>query len=175
MSQKFFFKKLDARTRSLMAEEISSAQKSGQLYYSKRFTQVGTDAWPTWLLGAAKGFDEHWLAVQIEAANAMDRLETRSKPKGGYTVAHVPDTAAKTLAENQFNRFYIAAICRRAIEDGHPFVHVYRAKQSDSSRPESVALEGTARDAASLLADVRSKDLTLKCDLLKPNSGLSVD
>jgi len=105
----------------------------------------------------------------------MKHLETRAKPKGGYTVAHVPDTAAETLAEGQFNRFYIAAICRRAIEDGHLSVHVYRAKQSDSPRSESVALEGTARDAASLLADVRSKDLSLKCDLLKPNSGLSVD
>ena len=158
-----------------MVEEISSAHKSGQLYYSTRFTQVGTDAWPTWLLGAAKEFDEHWLAFQIEAANAMKHLETRAKPKGGYTVAHVPDTAAETLAEGQFNRFYIAAICRRAIEDGHTSVQIYRAKQSDSPRPESVALEGTARDASSLLADVRSKDMSLKCDLLKPNSGLSVD
>lgn len=175
MKQKFFFKKLDARTRSLMAEEISSAQTSEQLYYSTRFTQVGKDDWPTWLLDAAKEFDEHWLAFQIEAATAMKHLETRAKPKGGYTLAHVPDTAAETFAEGQFNRFYIAAICRRAIEDGHPSVQVYRAKQSDSPRPESVALEGISRDAASLLANVRNKDQSLKCDLLKPNSGLSVD
>lgn len=175
MSHKFFFKKLDARTRSLMAEEIASAQKSGQLYFSSRFTQVGIDAWPTWLLSAASEFDEHWLAFQIEAANAMKHLETRAKPKGGYTVAHVPDTAAETLADGQFNRFYIAAICRRAIEDGHSSVQIYRAKQSENPRAESVALEGTERNAASLLADVRNKDMSLKCDLLKPNSGLSID
>jgi len=175
MSHKFSFKKIDARTRALMTEEISSAHKSGALYYSTRFTQIGTDSWPAWLIGAAGEFDEHWLAFQIEAANAMKHLETRAKPKGGYTAAHVPDTAAETLAEGQFNRFYIAAICRRAIEDGQSSVYVYRAKRSDNPRPESIALEGTARSAAALLGEVRNKDMSLKCDLLKPNSGLSVD
>jgi hypothetical protein len=115
MNQKFSFKKLDARTRALMTEEISSAQKSKAIYYSTRFTQLGIDSWPTWLLGAAGEFDEHWLAFQIEAANAMKHLETRAKPKGGYKIAHVPDTAAETLADGQFNRFYIAAICRRVL------------------------------------------------------------
>ena len=175
MGMKFSFTKLDERTRALMAEEISSAQKSGELYYSTRFTQIGTDSWPSWLLGAAREFDEHWLAFQIEAASAMKHLETRAKPKGGYTVAHVPETAAETLAEGQFNRFYIAAICRRATEDGQSSVRVYRAKQTDSPRPESRALEGTMRNASALLGEVRSKDQSLKCDLLKPNSGLSVD
>lgn len=105
----------------------------------------------------------------------MKHLETRAKPKGGYTVAHVPETAAETLAEGQFNRFYIAAICRRAIEDGQSSVRVYRAKQTDNPRPESRALEGTMRNASALLGEVWNKDQLLKCDLLKPNSGLSVD
>ena len=105
----------------------------------------------------------------------MKHLETRAKPKGGYTVAHVPETAAETLAEGQFNRFYIAAICRRATEDGQSSVRVYRAKQTDNPRQESRALEGTMRNASALLGEVRSKDQSLKCDLLKPNSGLSVD
>lgn len=175
MNHKFSFKKLDARTRTLMTEEISSAQKSGAIYFSTRFTQLGTDSWPAWLLGAAGEFDEHWLAFQIEAVNAMKHLETRAKPKGGYTVTHVPDTAAETLADGQFNRFYIAAICRRAIEDGQSSVLVYRAKHSDNPRPESLALEGKARNATALLGEVRNKDQSLKCDLLKPNSGLSID
>lgn len=175
MNQKFKFTKLDARTRSLMIEEMSTAQASGELYYSSRFTPTGQTAWATWLLTAAKEHDEHWLEYQIEAAGAMKHLETRAKPKGGYTVAHVPDTAAETLADGQFNRFYIAAICRRAIEDGKTSVRVYRAKQRGEPRPESVALEGSTKNAAALLGEVRSKDLSLKCDLLKPNSGLSVD
>ena len=101
-----------------MVEEISSAQKFGELYYSTRFTQIGTDSWPMWLLSAARESDEHSLVLQIKAASAMKCLESRAKPKGGDTVAHVPETAEETFAEGQFNRFYIAAICRRAIEDG---------------------------------------------------------
>lgn len=175
MSSKFSFAKLDQRTRALMVEEISTAQGSGQLYYSSRFTASGQQAWPTWLLAAAREHDEHWLEYQIEAAGAMKHLETRAKPKGGYTLAHVPDTAAETLSDGQFNRFYIAAICRRAMEEGKASVRVYRAKQRGEPRPESVALEGSNRDATALLGEVRDKDRSLQCDLLKPNSGLSVD
>lgn len=142
MSQKFNFPKLDAKTRALMVEKISTAQGSSKLYYSSRFTSTGQQAWPTWLLTAAKEHDEHWLEYQIEAAGAMKHLETRAKPKGGYTQAHVPDTAAETLADGQFNRFYIAAICRRAIADGKSSVRVYRAKQRGEPRPESRAIGG---------------------------------
>jgi len=118
MVMKFDYSKLDARTRAIMKEEINRAQQSGNLYYSTRFNDIGTGGWPEWLTLAAQEHDEHWLAYQLEAAGAMKHLEKRAKPKGGYTVAHVPENAAETIAEGQFNRFYMAAICRRAIEDG---------------------------------------------------------
>lgn len=175
MNTKFNFTKLDARTRALMSEEIRRAEESGQLYFSARFNDAGTRGWVTWLKSAAEQRDEHWLAYQLEVAGAMKHLETRAKPKGGYTVAHVPETAAETMAEGQFNRFYMAAICRLAIEDGKASVRVYRAKHRGEARLESRALEGTSRDANTLLQDLRSKDLSLRCDLLKPNSGLSID
>lgn len=175
MSERFTFTKLDQRTRALMVEEISAAHGSGQLYYSSRFTDGGQRQWPTWLLNAAREYDEHWLAYQIEAAGAMKHLEARAKPAGGYALVHVPDTAAETLADGQFNRFYIAAICRRALEDGKASVRVYRGKERSVPRPESVALEGSAKDAAALLGEVRDRARSLQCDLLRSNSGLSVD
>ncbi len=158
-----------------MVQEITSGHEAGQLYFSTRFNQIGQKNWPQWLLTAAKSQDEHWLAYQLERAGAMKHLETRAKPKGGYTTAHVPDNAAETMAEGQFNRYYIAAICRRALEDGKNSVRIYRAKQRGEPRPESRALEGTTRDANALLQEVRSKAESLKYDLLKPNSGLSVE
>jgi hypothetical protein len=175
MDTKFNFKKLDARTRVLMIDEIKRAEKSGQLYFSKRFNDIGTRGWVAWLMLAAEQHDEHWLAYQLEANSAMKHLETRAKPKGGYTVAHVPDTAAETIAEGQFNRFYMAAICRRAIEDGNSSVQIYRAKRRTEPRPESKALEGTLQDTNKLLKELRSIDLSLTSALHKQNSGLSID
>lgn len=175
MVTKFNFTKFDARTRALMIDEIKRADKSEQLYFSKRFNDIGTSGWLTWLTSAAEQHDEHWLAYQLEANGAMKHLETRARQKGGYTVAHVPDTAAETIAEGQFNRFYMAAICRRAIEDGKESVRIYRAKHRGEPRPESRALEGTSQNTNKLLKELRSKDLSLRSDLHKPNSGLSID
>ena len=175
MDTQFNFTKLDERTRLLIIEEIRRAENSSNIYFSTRFNDAGTKGWITWLSAAAQEHDEHWLAYQLEAFGAMKHLEERAMPKGGYTTAHVPDTAAETMAEGQFNRFYMAAICRRAIEDGVPNVKVYRAKRRGEPRPESRALEGTSRNASSLLEELRNKNSSLKCDLLKPNTGLSIE
>lgn len=171
---KFDFKDLDDATRALMKEEIDLATSNSEVYFSARFNSIGNDNWISWLTEAAQSHDEHWLAYQIEASGGMKDFEGRAKPTGGYTVAHVPHTAAETMAEGQFNRFYIAAVCRRAIDSGQKDVTVYRARQRGEPRPESRALEGTTMDAQSLLDQVRSKNQSFRCELLKPNSGLSV-
>jgi hypothetical protein len=171
---KFDYKELDNRTRELMCEEIRRATEDDEVYFSARFNSVGMNNWITWLTEAAESYDEHWLAYQIEASAGMKDYEGRTKPTGGYTIAHVPHTAAKIMAEGQFNRFYIAAVCRRSIENGETAVTVYRARQRGEPRPESKAFEGTTRNAQSLLEEVRSKQMSFLCDLLKPNTGLSV-
>ena len=158
-----------------MVEEINRAISEGELYYSTRFNNIGQQRWADWLVTAAETYDEHWLAFQLESAGAMKGYETRAKPSGGYTTAHTPDTAAETLSDGQFNRFYIAAVCRRAIEDGVNHVRVYRAKLRGEPRAESRALEGTEMNASELLENVRNCRNSFSVELLKPNSGLSVD
>lgn len=175
MDPKFKFNKLDVRTRTLMCEEIAAAEKSNNIYSSTRFNDTGRENWVGLLKKAAQEYDEHWLAYQLESIGAMKDLETKSKPKGGYTIAHVPDRATETLADGQFNRFYMAAICRRAHEDGNTCVKIYRAKQRVETRPESRLLEGKSRELSGLLNELRNKEQSFKCDLLKPNSGLSID
>jgi hypothetical protein len=174
MNDKFSFTKLDASTRAIMVEEIQKAKTEDQLYFSTRFNESGRAVWPDRLLEAAGGHDEHWLAYQLEADGALKDFEGRARPTGGYTVAHVPHTASGTLADGQFNRFYIAAICRLAIAAGHETVDIYRARHRDEPRAESGLLEGTSRNATRLLEEVRGKNTSLRCDLLKPNSGLSI-
>jgi hypothetical protein len=41
----------------------------------------------------------------------------------------VPVTAADTLAEGEFNRFYLRGLCRRASAANMAEIEVYRAKE----------------------------------------------
>lgn len=163
MSSKFEYTNLDSTTRRLMSEEIALAEKTGELYFSSRFTQAGHDARPALLDAAAKENDEHRLAYNLEVGGFIKGFETKAKPGGGYTVAHVPDTAAETFADGQFTRFYIAAVCRRTLEEGRREVTVYRAKSRGTPRAESRALEGQKVDAEELLTQVRSRQGSLAC------------
>lgn len=171
---KFEYLKLDKRTRDLMCEEILRAKESDNIYFSTRFNEIGQKNWIRLLRTAAEQFDEHWLAFQLEMAGAMKHLKPQKKP-WDYTLEYEPDSSIGILATGQFNRFYMIAICRRALEDNEQFVIVYRAKQRREPREESQILEGTSRDANDLLQELRNKELCLKCEISRINSGLSLD
>ena len=64
--------------------------------------------------------------------------------------------AHEMLAEGEFNRFYIRALCARAIEDGLPGVTVYRAKAVENARSESQQKIGQRVPAEALLRDLRT-------------------
>ena len=88
----------------------------------------------------------------------------------------MPWNAAQTLAEGEFNRFYIRAVRRATLEDGGETVEVYRAKAVADPRPDSEAKIGALVNAAVLLADLRQNigiDTALGLPN-GPNSGLSV-
>ncbi len=88
----------------------------------------------------------------------------------------VPITAAETLAEGEFNRFYIRGVCRAVLANEQHEVEVYRAKAVAQPRPESQAKIGTRVNAATLLDDLRHNvgvDTALGVPA-GPNSGLSV-
>lgn len=102
--------------------------------------------------------------------------EQKKKPGGGYALADVPYTAAGTLAEGEFNRFYIRGLCLRAIEENVPSLVVYRAKAVTNARSESERKIGAGVSPQSLLDDLRSHarlDTALGLPP-GPNSGLSV-
>jgi hypothetical protein len=107
---------------------------------------------------------------QLEVTGALKGSEVRAMPADGYTVAHVPHSAEETLADGEFNPYYMAALCRKAIAEGKKVV-VYRAKHGATTRPESDALVGTTYDPATLVAELRTN---LGHMLTKPNSGLSL-
>jgi hypothetical protein len=170
----FNFANLDQRTRSLMIDAVEEASRSGQMLYSPRLNDAGLMQWADLLKQAARSHDEGWLAEQVESNELLKGLEVGRRPRGGYSVRHVPQTASHTVAENQFNRFYMLALCRRARSDGIPELEVYRAAERSSPRPESEAMVGTRIPVDSLEAELLDAEASTDSPLLQPNSGLSV-
>jgi hypothetical protein len=174
MTMPFEFRNLDEQTRRFMMEEIEAAGRNDNLYFSKRFNSAGIASWSALLFEAAQSYNEHWLAYQLETRGLMKGMEGSRTPSGGYTVKHVPDTAAETMSEGQFNRYYILGLCRRALAEGKTNVFVYRAKEVRNPRAESERLIGSNFNPSELIEQIRPRQSSLGHELLQPNSGLSV-
>lgn len=170
----FNFENLDEKTRAFMLEAIVEAERSGNIYYSKRFNDEGRNQWLGLLKQATKDHNEHWLAYELQANWLMKDFENAAKPLGGYTIKHVPHTRAETMAEGQFNRFYILGLCKRAKAEGISHLQVYRAKQRSDPRPESEALVGTQISIADIEAQLRDIQASFKSQLTQANSGISL-
>ena len=170
----FNFENLDEKTRGFMLEAISEAEASGNIYSSARFNDAGQKQWLPLLKEAAKEHDEHWLAYQLEVKGLMKDFEGAMTPSGGYTVKHTPHTAAETMAEGQFNRFYILGLCKRAKAENISDLEIYRAKKSDAPRSQSEALIGTKISTDDVEAQLLKTSDSFKSSLVKPNSGISM-
>jgi len=167
---------LDARTRALMLEEVDLDITRGALFVSPRLSLTGAAAYATLLKEAIKHHDSEWLENELEHQRRLSGTETRRKPTGGYAVVAMPETAAQTIAESEFNRFYIRAVCRQAIAAGTRTVTVYRAKPASEPRAASQRRIGTQVDPRALLNDLR-RNTGVETALGipgGPNSGLSV-
>lgn len=171
---KFNFQNLDSSTRQLMSAEIKYDTDRGQLYFSKRFNEVGHACYHDVLQEAITNGDEETFGISLKAKGCFKSHEER-KTKSGTTMAKVPETANVTLAESEFNRFYIRALCLRAIETGQQLL-IYRARYSENPRAESEMLVNQTIEPQRLLADLRNNigvDTALGLPP-GPNSGLTV-
>lgn len=168
---------LDGRVRRLMLEEMEYDSARNRLYISPLLSGQGQRDYPNLLREALESGDDESLAASLRAQRRIARTHDRRKPRGGYSIATIPATAAEMLAEGQFNRYYIRALARRAMEDGIPELIVYRAKPVSQPRPASEERVETTVSAAALLDDLRAhvgeEPGTLGVPG-GPNSGLSV-
>ena len=168
---------LDDRTRKLMLEELEYDISKNQLHISPFLSGQGQRDYPNLLREAIQSGTDETLAENLRAHRRIFKaLPRRNKQKGGYGIAAVPKNAADIVAEGEFNRFYIRALARRAIEDGIPELVVYRAKKALRPRAESETLVETAIPAQELLDDLRAHtDQPPSLGVPSgPNSGLSV-
>ncbi|WP_373530485.1 hypothetical protein [Nostoc sp.] len=169
------FENLDERTRPFIRSEVELDITNSKLYISKRLSEIGGKDYVNLLKEAITSYDEAWFAQQLSLNGRINLTEQRKK-QGGYTTVKIPETAAETLAEGEFNRFYIRGLCLRALDDGISDLEVYRAKAVMNPRPNSQAKIGTKVKAEKLLEDLR---VNLGIDTALglpngPNSGLSV-
>ncbi|MCZ6837279.1 MAG: hypothetical protein O7G85_16005 [Planctomycetota bacterium] len=169
------YQHLDARTRELMLTEIDRDIDASTLYLSANLSDQGKGEYPDLIRDAARGGNDETLASAIRG-----RLNSHEKPRklksGGFSKPPVMrSNAHQMLGEGEFNRFYIRALCVRAIEDGIPEVTVFRAKAVENARSASEQMIGRGMPAEALLSDLRDKpgvDTALGLPP-GPNSGLS--
>ncbi len=169
------YEDLDERTRRFMLEEVEADASQGFLYISPRLNTSGQQGFEQLLKEAVREHDDAWLADQLRYGDYLNATLQRQTKKG-VTMQKMPSNAPDTLAEGEFNRFYIRGLCRRAIEDGINEVEVYRGRESSRPRPESEAMIGKRLPAYVLLEDLRlSPGVEPALGLPPgPNSGLTV-
>jgi hypothetical protein len=172
-----YFENLDDRTRQLMLDEMEYDVANNQLHISPFLSGQGQRDYANLLREALQSGDDETLAESLRDHRRILRTLPRRNPKGGYSISATPENAAQVLAESEFNRYYIRALARRAIEDGISELVIYRAKPVSNPRPESEARVETTLSPEELLEDLRShpgdEPPTLGVPS-GPNSGLSV-
>lgn len=171
-----YFHHLDERTRRLMLEEVEYDIAHNQLHISPFLSGQGQQDYANLLREAIRTGHDGTLAQSLGVHRRIHRSLPRRKPKGGFTIVSTPVNAATVLAEGEFNRFYMRALARRALEDGISELVIYRAKQANRPRMQSEVLVETTISAQALLADLRAHpDQPPELGLPSgPNSGLSV-
>lgn len=167
---------LDDRTRKLMLAEIEQDIASNKLYLSDNLSPQGRIEYPGLLKGAALNGNDAMLAQELST-----RLNSHEKPRqlksGELSKPPIMRVnAQEMLAEGEFNRFYMRAICARVIEDGIKSVVVYRAKEVANARSASEEMLGKHMPPEALLQDLRTHPGvdTARGLPLSPNSGLCI-
>ncbi len=159
-----------------MLEEIERDAKDGRTYFGRRLTDAGRRDWPGLLREAAAAQTPEWLAGKIQPGYHQQLRETYVRNGHQYERDVNQRNAAEMLAEGEFNRFYIRAVCLAALQSGEKHVIAYRAKAVARPRPDSEDAIGTEIDAQALLDDLRTNQGgdTIYGLPGGPNSGLSV-
>lgn len=164
---------LDDAVREQMLAEIARDEANGGPYISPRLSPDGAAQYPGLLRDAAVDGDDGSLEKSLLEPGLFNATETYER-NGRLHTRKMNKRAPQTLAEGEFNRYFIRGLCAHICKDGGGAVEVYRARESSWSRPESEALIGARIDATDLLEDLRThqgKEPSLLPDV---NSGLSV-
>lgn len=158
-----------------MLAELELDIDNNTLYTGRYLSDIGIERYPLMLRKAIEEGSDDSLAADLSEPGLFNSYHQKRKPSGGFTEAKVPRTANTTLAEGEFNRFYLRGVCQRALAEGLARIEIYRARESANPRQESEEMIGRRLIPAELLADLRANtgvDTALGLPP-GPNSGLS--
>ncbi|MGU3436028.1 hypothetical protein ACNHUS_23795 [Actinomycetes bacterium M1A6_2h] len=173
----FEFPQLDARTRELMLEEFFADCTGNRLYTGDRLNDEGRRLYTEALEGAlAEGTPLSLQQVLEPVPGTLWHHEVRTGPLKTSTTAR---TSARTLAEGEYNRFYMRAMCRRATDSGGSGkVVVSQGKRGANRRLDrAVTVQvGDVLSAIAVLDDLREHPGRATATGVPngPNSGLSI-
>ena len=159
-----------------MLDEVDRDLGEESLYESVRLTAAGVASWETLFRAACEKGNDASLAAALGSPGGayINAREPNVRSRTGDD-KDVPYNAPVTMAEGEFNRFYIRAMCVRALVDDVA-LEIYRARASENPDRESEAKLGQSPDSSALLDDLRSHQGVATALGLPPhpNSGLSV-
>lgn len=168
---------LDRDTRRFMQEELERDLQGGTLVLSERLSRRGQDDFVTLLRQAVddpNGSDEA-LARQLGSGGRIEAFEPQRGQSRRIGRVKMASDAHEVLAEYEFNRLYMRAICLRALAQGEMQVRVYRARAAVSQKHRSAHLEDRLLPAAAVLEDLRrNAGRETRIGLGRPRSGLSL-
>ncbi len=158
------YENLDEITRRYMVEEIEHSIRTHDLYRYEEFTDDGWKVYPELLIEAVKERDDDFLGVALYNSNCFP-IDSLRKSYSNF-------------AELEFNRIYIRALCRRAIDEDKR-LQLYMAKSTEETQISGLKLGQfvNPKQLLMLLRDQESRGTSIEVILgiqLPHNSGITV-
>lgn len=149
---------LAPKIRRLMLEELDWSLEPGKLYHSKHFSGAGQKEYPLLLEKALRSGNPDTLE---ESLNIEE-----------YFQPDTPKNAAQTFAWDEFNKYYMRALCRLAQAIAGSRLVIVRGRQSNNPKPESDRLLETEKNPLKFLAGLREVP---RVNPFGANSGLTLE
>jgi hypothetical protein len=147
------YDELDQETRRWMLVEFRDEEARG-LYRSLSLSPEGRRRFPEVMEKALTGGSEESLAQALAPKEMWAEYEP--SPLGGVRRTE-PFRAARALAHQEFNTWYVRGLCRRLMEEGETLVQVYRAGDDDVPGDECTAYENMVLEVRFLYNGHRAK------------------
>lgn len=169
------YEPVPAEIRKLMLDELQYDAEHNSLYLNPLLKPDSAAAYLSLLLTALETGTPESFGAALGAADLLQAQQTYIRQEREVT-AKLPANYALTLVAGEFNRYYMRAVCRAAIQQAVPAVEIYRAKAVATPRQTADERIGRCLPPDAVLADLRQTNFEQPSQygLGAPNSGLSI-